>query len=119
MESTTNEDLVENLKLEGVLLDTLPNPVYYKDTVGRFIRVNTCFAELVNTSKLEVIGKSAYDFFPKVVVERHKLIDKDIMKTFEAFEDEVPFKKENGEIRYFTLNKAVCFNEDKTVAGIV
>jgi len=112
-------DLSKRLKFQDVLLDTLPNPVYYKDTIGRFIKVNTCFAELVNTTKSEIIGKSAYDFFPKVVVERHKLIDQNIMKTFEPYEDEVPFKKANGEIRYFTLNKAVCVNEDGTVAGIV
>lgn len=112
-------DLEKKLNFEDVLLDALPNPIYYKDVKGDFIRCNRGFSELTNTCKKEIIGKSAYEFFPKSAADRNKLIDKQIMKTLKPYEDEVHFIKKNGEVRYYKLSKAVCQNSDWVVEGIV
>ncbi len=111
--------LVNKLNFEDVLLNSLPNPVYYKDIEGRFIQCNTSFSNLVNSSKEDIIGKLAYEFFPKETSNRHKLIDKKIMKTLENYLDEIVFPLPDGSIKYFTLNKAVYLNQDGTVGGIV
>ncbi|WP_050989838.1 PAS domain-containing sensor histidine kinase [Arcobacter sp. L] len=111
--------LNKRLNFEDVLLDALPNPIYYKDIKGDFIRCNTRFADLASTSKKKVIGKSAYEFFPKSAADRHKLIDRQIMKTLEPYEDEVHFIKKDGEVRYYNLSKAVCLDYKGMVAGIV
>ncbi|MDD2895057.1 MAG: PAS domain-containing sensor histidine kinase [Aliarcobacter sp.] len=100
-------------------MDALPNPIYYKDIKGDFIRCNTRFADLASTSKKKVIGKSAYEFFPKSAADRHKLIDIQIMKTLAPYEDEVHFIKKDGEVRYYNLSKAVCLDYKGMVAGIV
>jgi PAS domain S-box-containing protein len=112
-------NLVDKLNFENVLLDTLPNPVYYKDVNGKFIRCNDSFSKLVNSSKENIIGKVAYEFFPKDIADRHKNIDKKIMKTLGKYADEIVFPKYNGEIKYFILNKSVYLNENGSVGGIV
>ncbi|KAB7887735.1 PAS domain-containing protein [Poseidonibacter ostreae] len=112
-------DLEKKLNFEDVLLDALPNPIYYKDVKGDFIRCNTRFSELTNTCKKEIIGKSAYEFFPKSAADRNKLIDKEIMKTLQPYEDEVHFIMDNGEVRYYNLSKAVCLDKAGVVKGIV
>lgn len=114
-----DSELVNKLNFEDVLLDSLPNPVYYKDTKGRFIQCNTSFSKLVKTAKEDIIGKLAYEFFPKSAADRHKPIDKKIMKTLGTHLDEITFRMPNGSIKYFTLNKAVYLNQDGTVGGIV
>lgn len=114
-----DKELIAKLNFEDVLLDSLPNPVYYKDIEGKFIRINSCFSKLVKTEKEDIIGKLAYEFFPKKVARRHKLIDVEIMKTYGKNFDEITFPMPNGEIKYFTLNKAVYLNEDGSVGGIV
>ena len=119
MKTKYDSELVNKLNFEDVLLDSLPNPVYYKDTKGRFIQCNTCFSKLVNTPKKDIIGKLAYEFFPKSAADRHKPIDKKIMKTLGTYLDEITFLMPNGSIKYFTLNKAVYLNPDGTVGGIV
>ncbi len=119
MKTKYDSTLVNKLNFENVLLDSLPNPVYYKDTNGKFIRCNSSFSKLVNTSKKDIIGKLAYKFFPKSVANRHKSIDKIIMKTLENYADEIIFPLQNGEIKYFILNKAVYLNQDGSVGGIV
>lgn len=111
--------LKKKLNFEDVLLDALPNPIYYKDIKRDFIRCNTRFANLASTTKKKVIGKSAYEFFPKSAADRHKIIDIQIMKTLEPYEDEGHFIKKDGEVRYFNLSKAVCLDYKGMVAGIV
>ncbi len=119
MDKKYYHDLGKKLNFEDVLLDALPNPIYYKDVKGDFIRCNARFSELTNTCKKEIIGKSAYEFFPKSAADRNKLIDKQIMKTLKPYEDEVHFIKDDGEVRYYKLSKAVCQNTDCVVEGIV
>ena len=113
------KDLINKLNFEDVLLNSLPNPVYYKDTNGKFIQCNTSFSNLVKTKKENIIGKSAYDFFPQSAADRHRPIDKKILKTFKSHVDEIIFPMPNGNIGYFTLNKAVYLNSDGSVGGIV
>lgn len=119
MKTKHDDELISRLNFEDVLLDSLPNPVYYKDVDGKFIRCNSCFASLVKSSKENIIGKLAYEFFPKDVADRHRQIDKNIMKTFGTFLDEVMLNMQDGSIKYFTLNKAVYLNSDGSVGGIV
>lgn len=109
----------KRLNFEDVLLDTLPNPIYYKDVKGDFIRCNKHFEILASTSKNKIIGKSAYDFFPRSAADRHRIIDRQVMKTLEPYDDEVHFVKKNGEVRYYNLSKAVCLKEEGDIAGIV
>lgn len=110
---------ISKLDFDNVLLDALPNPIYYKDIEGKFIRCNECFAKLADTCKKEIIGKSAYEFFPKRVADRHKAIDKKIMKTLKPNKSEVHFIRKNGEVRYYNMNKAVCLNNTGEMLGTV
>jgi PAS domain S-box-containing protein len=114
-----DQSLVNDLNLEEVLLDTLPNPVYYKDTEGKFIKCNQAFATLVNTNKKDIIGKVAYDFFPKDVADEHKCIDIKIMETLGKYDDQVIFPLKNDELKYYILSKAVYLKKSGEVGGIV
>lgn len=119
MECETSSGVLDEYIFEEVLLDTLPNPVYYKDTQGKFIRCNKAFSKLVDCNKEYIMGKVAYDFFPKLIADRHKLIDKEIMSNLGRFADEIIFPMTNGENKIFILNKAVYLNKDGTIGGIV
>ncbi len=119
METKINETLIKNLNFEDVLLDSLPNPVYYKDIEGRFIRCNSSFAKLIHKEKEEIIGKLAYNFFSKETSSRHKIIDETIMKTLERNEDRIVYIDPKGETKYLNLCKAVYLNDNGKVGGIV
>lgn len=114
-----NNNSIDKLKLEEVLLDTLPIPVYYKDNEGNIVHCNNCFAKLIQRKKSEIIGQIAYSFFNKETSDRHKIIDKEITKNLGSNVDEFVYTAPDGTIKYLSIKKAVYLNADDKVGGIV
>ena len=111
--------LSNRLEFDKVLLDTIPNPIYYKNIEGKFLGCNLAFAQLVNSSRDEVIGKTAFDFFPNEIASKNTAIDKELLETFSTSTSEFTFYTKSNEMKHIILNKAVYKNIDGTVGGIV
>lgn len=45
------------------VIDAIPEPVYYTDTVGKCIGVNTAFIKMYDKKKEEIIGKKIHEVF--------------------------------------------------------
>ncbi len=111
--------LKNQLEFNKVLLDTIPNPIYYTNVAGEYIGSNVSFAKLYDHSKEEMIGKTAFDFFPKEWAEERRKNDLDLLanKSSGTFELMLHFPRKRA--RLFALNKAVYTNIDGSVGGIV
>ncbi len=112
-------ELSNRIEFDKVLLDTIPNPIYYKNIEGKFLGCNTAFATLVSSSRDEIIGKTAFDFFPSKVAKKNTEIDKELLQTFSTSTSEFTFYTPSNEMKHIILNKAVYKNIDGTVGGIV
>ena len=112
-------ELSNRVEFDKVLLDTIPNPIYYKNIDGKFLGCNISFALLVSSSRDEIIGKTAFDFFTFKVASANTLIDKELLTTFSTSTSEFTFHTPSNEIKHIILNKAVYKNTDGTVGGIV
>lgn len=112
-------ELSNRIEFDKVLLDTIPNPIYYKNTEGKFLGCNTAFASLVNSSRNEIIGKTAFDFFPIKVATKNSDIDRELLQTFSTSTSEFTFYTPSNEMKHIILNKAVYKNIDGTIGGIV
>ena len=112
-------ELSNRLEFDKVLLDTIPNPIYYKNIDGKFLGCNTGFEKLVNSTRDDIIGKTAFDFFPHKIASANTLIDKELLKTFSTSTSEFTFYTPSNEMKHIILNKAVYKNIDGTVGGIV
>ncbi len=111
--------LSNRLEFDKVLLDTIPNPIYYKNIEGKFLGCNLAFANLVNEERNNVIGKTAFDFFTNEVASKNTIIDKELLKTFSTSTSEFTFYTVTNQMKHIILNKAVYKNIDGTVGGIV
>ncbi|XOB62368.1 ABC transporter substrate binding protein [Campylobacterota bacterium DY0563] len=111
--------LQNRIKFDKVLVDTLPNPIYYKNKEGKFIGCNKAFSELVNMSKSEVIGKTAKDFFPPDIAFRNARIDEEIMATLGTNTSEMTLHTPSNHMKHIIINKAVYLNNDGSIGGIV
>jgi PAS domain S-box-containing protein len=113
------KDLQNRIKFDKVLLDTLPNPIYYKNKDGKFLGCNKAFSELVNVSKKEVIGKTAWDFFPPDIALQNSRIDKELLRTEGNNTSEITLHSSDNSMKHIIINKAVYFENDGSIGGIV
>ena len=111
--------LSNRLEFDKVLLDTIPNPLYYKNIDGKFQGCNLAFANLVNEHRDQVIGKTAFDFFTNEVASKNTIVDKELLKTFSTSTSEFTFYTPSNQMKHIILNKAVYKNIDGNVGGIV
>jgi len=113
------KDLQNRIKFDKVLLDTLPNPIYYKNKDGKFLGCNKAFSNLLNIPKKDVIGKTAHDFFSPEIAIKNEKIDKELLKSLGTNTAEVTLHLSNNHMKHIIINKAVYLNNDGSIGGIV
>jgi len=85
----TSEIIKKNAKLKHereflqILMDTNPNPQYYKDENGKYIGCNQSFVNITGLPKNEILGKT-YKEIPILNTNTdHENVDKKLLKTGE------------------------------------
>ena len=64
-----------------LLLEHLPDAIYFKDTKGRFTRVSRSVARRLGCEPHEVIGKTDGNFFPKEYALQARAEEEELMRT--------------------------------------
>ncbi|MBP2144677.1 PAS domain S-box-containing protein [Methanofollis sp. W23] len=102
----------------NLLLDTLPELVYFKDREKRHLVVNNALAEMAGIPKEEIVGRTSAEFLPPAFAVQCDLTDtrllreRTIVASRESVESEggsvftfdttkIPVLDEHGEVGYF------------------
>lgn len=101
------------------LIDTIPNPIFYKDTQGRFLGCNKAFQKRMGLKKDEIIGKTSFDLFPREYAEHYHKMDQlsfrhpgeQVYETTILYADGKPYD--------VVIYKGTFTNADGTLAGLV
>ncbi|MHB8880659.1 MAG: PAS domain S-box protein [Thermodesulfovibrionales bacterium] len=101
------------------MMDTIPNPVFYKDAEGRYLGCNRAFEEFLGRSKDEIIGKTVYDMGPKEIADLYYRADRELFGNpgQQCYEWRVQGK--NKEVREVIFNKATFPDATGRVAGLI
>ncbi|HVU31999.1 MAG TPA: SpoIIE family protein phosphatase [Opitutaceae bacterium] len=68
----------------GVLMDTIPDRIYFKDLESRFVRNNIAHAHSLGAhSPAECVGKTDFDFFSREHAEKARADELEIIRTGE------------------------------------
>ena len=114
------DDLRRESGLMKALMDNIPDAIYFKDTEGRFIRVNRHAPYRGNTSPEDVIGRTDFDFFieeharaayedeQRMICTGQPIIDKEEMETYP-----------DGSTTWLSTTKVPIFDDAGRVTGIV
>jgi PAS domain S-box-containing protein len=65
----------------AVLMDTIPDRIYFKDLQSRFVRNNAAHAQSFGTTPEQCVGKTDFDFFGKEHAERAFADEQEIIRT--------------------------------------
>ncbi len=111
--------LLDNLKFMQVLIDTIPCPIFHKDTNGIYLGCNKAFEDYLNKPREEIIGKSDYDLVPKSVADKYCRADLDLLEKRGIHAYEASIQYADGTRHEVICNKAVFLNPDGTPGGLV
>lgn len=119
----TSEQLVKRVEDQLVftqtLIDSLPIPVYYKDTKGLFLGCNAAFEAIIGLRRTGIIGKTIHDIEKKAPADIHQETDSLLIRDpgKKIYEASVTFSDRS--VHEMVLIKAAYFNAQGEIAGIV
>ncbi len=109
----------EQYQFMETLLDTMPNPVFYKDREGRYIGCNRAFEEFFGKAKDDIIGKKVGDVFPDNPAETFKEKDEDLFEKAGKQFYETRLRNSRGEERDIAFSKATFQTLEGKTGGII
>jgi PAS domain S-box-containing protein len=113
------EALKEQLNFLQQLLEITPLPLYYKDIEGVFQGCNKAFEELVGLTKAQVIGKTAYEVYPKDLADIFFQADSKLFAQPGVQVYEASISHADGDRREVIFNKATFTDSAGRVAGLI
>jgi PAS domain S-box-containing protein len=101
------------------LIDTIPNPIFYKDEKGRYIGCNKSFEKNIGGPKEEIIGKSVYELSPKDLAEIYFAKDNELFvnQGHQVYESQVRYL--DGSVHDVIFHKATFLNNEGSIGGLV
>ncbi|MCX5815250.1 MAG: PAS domain S-box protein [Proteobacteria bacterium] len=113
------ETLKEQLRFAQTLIDTVPNPVYFKDVHGLYIGCNKAFEAYHGIAREALIGKSVYDILPGELADFHNSRDRSLFQNpgNQAYESFL-YMPDNTK-HDIVVRKATFVNKDGELAGLV
>jgi PAS domain S-box-containing protein len=117
-----DSSLQQAIALTEPLFEPLGDIVYcVKDTVGRYLAVNSAFVERVNLkSKEEIIGKTANDLFHERLASTYTEQDAEVLRTGVAIGDRLErITNRDGSIGWYLASKHPLHDENGNVVGLV
>jgi PAS domain S-box-containing protein len=115
----TEGKLNEQFEFLKILMDTIPNPIFYKDIEGKYTGCNKAYEEFIDKSRDEIIGKTVYDMGPKEISDQYHEKDKELFQNPGKQEYEWKVKRKSGEIRNVVFCKATFTDSNGNVAGLI
>jgi len=88
----SSRELCDLLKL---LLEHLPERIFYKGLKIQYLLINKTFADDLGISPEEIIGKTDLDIFPRKLAEKYRRNDREVIKTGKRKEFEDPYEPGN------------------------
>lgn len=121
---TKQKQLEDKLKREKdllqMLMDNVPDYIYFKDVNKKYIRANKAIAHFFKTDVNNVIGKSDEDFLPKLSAEIIHNQDYDVLiKGKTLINDVQKLQGVDGKSIWLSTNKVPIRDENSKIVGLV
>jgi PAS domain S-box-containing protein len=119
-----SRDVTEGVNAEHLLrnlIDNLPDLVYVKDTQGRYVIDNVTHRGFLGLRTPEdVVGKTAFDFYPREVAERIRADDQTVLEAkVPMLNREEEFTDHRGEKTKVSTSKVPYRDEEGNIVGLV
>jgi diguanylate cyclase (GGDEF)-like protein/PAS domain S-box-containing protein len=109
----------DQLSFISRLIETIPNPVFYKDEQGRYMGCNAAFEHYIGKERDSLIGCTVYDISPKDLADVYYAADKTLFDNpgTQVYEANVSYA--DGSRHNVVFYKAAFNKSDGTLGGLV
>ena len=111
--------LINHVRFQQNLIDSIPVPIYYKDTDLKYQGCNRTFEEALGFTKEHIIGKTVHDIMPENPARIHHHKDLQLMQAGEIKYYEVSSAYPDGKEHDLLVFKALFHNKDGSVGGLI
>ncbi len=109
----TEDALINSESEKKAILNNLPHLAWLKDTDGKYLSVNESFANSVNKSAEQIIGKTDFDIYPEDHARRYREEDMKIFLTRKQL-----YVEEMTSGKWWETFKAPIFDHDGRITGV-
>lgn len=109
--------LESNARLLAIMENT-SSPISLKDGAGCYVLVNDIFCIKQGLKRHDVIGKTAFDLFPKEIAEAETRQDKEVISSQKSIPFELNTTAADGTIQTFISDRFPIFSADKKLIGV-
>lgn len=113
------EKLHNQMVFFETLINTIPNPLFYKDSNGIYMGANDAFYEFIGKSPEDVVGKNVFDVSPKDIADKYYKKDKELLEKPGKQSYEWKVKSKDNSVRTVIFNKATFRDSRENVAGLL
>lgn len=102
-----------------VLLQAIPDVVYFKDAKLRNLTVNKAFEKLVGRSQEEIIGKTDDHLFPLELAVYCRRSDREVLRTGRTIKSEEAYTSKEGKRIFFETIKSPVYDNYGNIIGLI
>jgi PAS domain S-box-containing protein len=115
------QQLLNQLHFSNELFNTVPTPIYYKDTDGVFLGVNSAWESFFGRKREDVIGKTVHDLYTddEDSASLHYSKDQQLWKDSTRQIYEKSLRTPDGTLHHVLYSKAPFSLTDGSVAGLI
>jgi PAS domain S-box-containing protein len=111
--------LDEQLHFTRQVLETIPIPLYFKDTAGRYLGFNQAFLDFFGIDKAAWLGRHVRDLLPPELAEKNVRLDEELFCNGGKQSIEMPVVSRRGQAYDVLYHKASLTRADGSVSGLV
>ncbi|MCK9152339.1 PAS domain S-box protein [Methanobacterium alcaliphilum] len=111
--------LKEQYNFLQYLMDSIPSPVFYKDTDYKYQGCNKAFEDKLGVYKEEIIGKTVYDINPLDLANKFHEKDRELFDNPGTQIYEAPVKYGDGTIHDILFTKNTFNDPEGNLAGMI
>ncbi|MEN6320127.1 MAG: PAS domain S-box protein [Syntrophaceae bacterium] len=119
MRTRVEKESQDMLNFLQTLIETIPSPIFYKDTEGIYRGCNKAFEEFLGLKKDGIVGKSVYDVYPEDLADKYHEMDSALFRHpgKQVYEHQILYA--DGSRHDVIFNKATYLNAEGASAGLV
>jgi diguanylate cyclase (GGDEF)-like protein/PAS domain S-box-containing protein len=100
------------------ILDHVPQNIYCTDLKGRVIYANQRYCKAIGKPLKRILGKTAYDFFPKALADKYARDDRRVIRTGQTLDLEEVNQRPRHEALHVRVVKAPLRDRRGRIVGV-